>query len=529
MINKLDFASPGLLTDGIAVADAGSLGVDRQLFAALLAGTLPQEIPASGSERAPSQAFPPMEAGIEVRTGASGDQPRPAIGASGLDSEGSLADTAVSNKPRAPLRDELALQEVSIEVRAGASGDQPGPAIGASGPDSEGALANTAVSIKPRAALRDELALQEASEAGPALPSALVDLQTPLDTSRRQVEWRASNLGPDTETRTHVTAKNDSTPAPASTSAARAASALQTMPLAGSGAPGMPMFSAPLQRGEIMGGGISAVENGTPDIDAPRVDIRPVLSGAGSTPHSRTTQPAEQARVKESPSAVPAGPALMPPGLTESAPSETMDKIGVDLDGDTVMLRVHSSGQSLAVLSGTAQAGRELFTPTSSASVSEAPMPPPQSRSELTSSLFEISREASRAWLREIGLQGTAQLQPGGGRIMLQLHPAELGYLEIEILSQDAAASIEFVSQSAGTRDLIEQSLPRLRELLQEQGLQLSGLQVRSQARQQQDQPQHERSYAPQDLEVPLLDDSARRTVAAASGSVGRNVLDVYA
>lgn len=152
-----------------------------------------------------------------------------------------------------------------------------------------------------------------------------------------------------------------------------------------------------------------------------------------------------------------------------------------------------------------------------------------QSRSELTSSLFEISREASSTWLREIGLQGTAQVQPGGGRIVLQLHPAELGYLEIDILSQGSAASIEFISQNAGTRDLIEQSLPRLRELMQEQGLQLSGLQVRSQGRHQQDQPQHERSQAPQDLEVSQLDDSILPTATSASVRYNSSVLDLYA
>lgn len=260
-------------------------------------------------------------------------------------------------------------------------------------------------------------------------------------------------------------------------------------------------------------------------------DIRNFLTGGDDTPYSRTRPQADQADFSKPSNSSSSGLVAFATAsdLAEAMSGEARSGNSVDLDGELVMLRAPSSVQNSTVLPGIAHAGREYQAPIAHTSANEAPMLSSQSRSELTSSLFEISREASSTWLREIGLQGTAQVQPGGGRIVLQLHPAELGYLEIDILSQGSAASIEFISQNAGTRDLIEQSLPRLRELMQEQGLQLSGLQVRSQGRHQQDQPQHERSQAPQDLEVSQLDDSILPTATSASVRYNSSVLDLYA
>lgn len=55
----------------------------------------------------------------------------------------------------------------------------------------------------------------------------------------------------------------------------------------------------------------------------------------------------------------------------------------------------------------------------------------------------------------------------------LHLHPAELGSIEIKIVTEDQQARISFITSSATARDVIEESLPKLRELLADSGLAL--------------------------------------------------------
>jgi flagellar hook-length control protein FliK len=56
----------------------------------------------------------------------------------------------------------------------------------------------------------------------------------------------------------------------------------------------------------------------------------------------------------------------------------------------------------------------------------------------------------------------------------LQLHPAELGRLQITVNTDGDQARVAFVAETAAARDAIEQSLPRLRELFEQAGLQLA-------------------------------------------------------
>ncbi|MEO0617495.1 MAG: flagellar hook-length control protein FliK [Pseudomonadota bacterium] len=56
----------------------------------------------------------------------------------------------------------------------------------------------------------------------------------------------------------------------------------------------------------------------------------------------------------------------------------------------------------------------------------------------------------------------------------LTLNPEHLGPIEMAIEVEEAQARVQFTAAHAVTRDAIEQSLPRLREMLEQQGLELS-------------------------------------------------------
>ncbi|WP_191488654.1 flagellar hook-length control protein FliK [Pseudomonas sp. FEN] len=66
----------------------------------------------------------------------------------------------------------------------------------------------------------------------------------------------------------------------------------------------------------------------------------------------------------------------------------------------------------------------------------------------------------------------------------IQLQPAELGRLDIKVnMSADQPTQISFISAHAGVRDALEGNMPRLRDMLQQQGLGQADVTVSDQAR----------------------------------------------
>lgn len=76
-------------------------------------------------------------------------------------------------------------------------------------------------------------------------------------------------------------------------------------------------------------------------------------------------------------------------------------------------------------------------------------------------------------------------------RASIELHPEDLGHIEIDMQLDGKSARVEFVAASAETRHLLESSVPRLREMFAQQGLTLADTGVRDgNAQSGSDQPQ---------------------------------------
>lgn len=78
-------------------------------------------------------------------------------------------------------------------------------------------------------------------------------------------------------------------------------------------------------------------------------------------------------------------------------------------------------------------------------------------------------------------------LQQGIKSAELMLDPPELGPLQVRIQMQNDQAVIHFTSANAAVRDALDQSFPRLREMLQEQGVELMQADVSDQSSQHSD------------------------------------------
>jgi flagellar hook-length control protein FliK len=104
----------------------------------------------------------------------------------------------------------------------------------------------------------------------------------------------------------------------------------------------------------------------------------------------------------------------------------------------------------------------------------------------------------------------------------LQLEPAGLGPLQIHVASQGDQASVFFTSHQAIVREALDQSLPRLRELLESNGVQLVDVNVSDQSAEQKQQDiegtviaDQGWSDSPGEEESALSDTGVRRPVQA--------------
>lgn len=75
---------------------------------------------------------------------------------------------------------------------------------------------------------------------------------------------------------------------------------------------------------------------------------------------------------------------------------------------------------------------------------------------------------------REVTARMKLLLRDGVREARLQLHPAELGRLQVSVTTDGDQARVVFVTETAAAREAIEQSMPRLRDMLEQNGLQLA-------------------------------------------------------
>ncbi|WP_281544052.1 flagellar hook-length control protein FliK [Grimontia sp. SpTr1] len=85
--------------------------------------------------------------------------------------------------------------------------------------------------------------------------------------------------------------------------------------------------------------------------------------------------------------------------------------------------------------------------------------------------------EAANALSERVNMMMSKNLK----HVDIRLDPPELGRLQIKLSVNNDQASVQFTVANQAARDLVEQSMPRLREMMQQQGLQLSQSSVQHQ------------------------------------------------
>ncbi len=88
------------------------------------------------------------------------------------------------------------------------------------------------------------------------------------------------------------------------------------------------------------------------------------------------------------------------------------------------------------------------------------------------------AQTAARQVQDQLGQQLQRMVKEGRWQANLSLNPARLGQVSINLIMEDGVLQTQLLSGNAGVRELLESSLPRLREQLETSGLQLAGVSV---------------------------------------------------
>jgi flagellar hook-length control protein FliK len=158
------------------------------------------------------------------------------------------------------------------------------------------------------------------------------------------------------------------------------------------------------------------------------------------------------------------------------------------------------------------------------------PVTPPEShaqaRTQATDALLSRpvhSPVGSSHWADEVGSRLSLMLDQSRQSASLRLSPEHLGPLEIRIAIQDDQASVWFGASHADTRAALENALPRLRELLESQGLTLSDAGVFHEP------PREQAAPIAQQTEGAAADPGAAQSEPVAIRRVSLALIDAYA
>jgi len=84
----------------------------------------------------------------------------------------------------------------------------------------------------------------------------------------------------------------------------------------------------------------------------------------------------------------------------------------------------------------------------------------------------------TNAWAESVSQRVTLMTAQRLGSATIELDPPELGAMTVKVSLEGDKASVSFMSANGHVREALEQSLPRLQEMLGQQGLQLADAQV---------------------------------------------------
>ena len=234
-----------------------------------------------------------------------------------------------------------------------------------------------------------------------------------------------------------------------------------------------------------------------PDLVTATIDRRDILTAAESRPLPLGTAPQPVTRTQDAAMTLTESveaqvPVLrerplatqVPPGMTPTpGPEQRAIPIEIPRRADPVPLPVTSTEEISEVfkarpkvtqavqvlgLQPNPQQAPVISTPSAAAPADTGYAAAAQQATDLISTPVR-----AQGWGEQIGERVLLMAANQNKTAEIRLTPAEMGPLRVQVSVDDGAANVTFQAQHAVTREAIEQALPRLRELLAENGLSL--------------------------------------------------------
>ncbi len=133
------------------------------------------------------------------------------------------------------------------------------------------------------------------------------------------------------------------------------------------------------------------------------------------------------------------------------------------------------------------------------------------------------------AWRDEMGHQVKWLISQKMHSAEMKLNPPQLGAIEVRVTVQQDQVNLHFSTPHALVKDSLEESLPRLREILQENGLNLADVDVSQQGAGQQQATGDEADFDPARHDRGQETADAGTDEAASVTTVHRGIVDFYA
>ena len=166
--------------------------------------------------------------------------------------------------------------------------------------------------------------------------------------------------------------------------------------------------------------------------------------------------------------------------------------------------------------------------PTAPNAASALPASAPVESSRVATSVVHVEQPVgTSAWRDAVGHQVTWMVEQQVSRAELRLHPAHLGPIEVSVTVNNDEVSVSFQASHPATREALESSLPRLRELLGDSGLSLGQASVSQQFAGGQRTP--ERAPSSQHGTSSPFEERATALDAPVATRVRLGLLDAYA
>ena len=123
----------------------------------------------------------------------------------------------------------------------------------------------------------------------------------------------------------------------------------------------------------------------------------------------------------------------------------------------------------------------------SSAEILNKPLPEslPEDAMQQAMRKQDESTEMSRRLTEALGQRLAAQITRGAWRVEMDLHPKSLGRIEIQLEMKNGELEANFHAANSATRELLAESMPRLRSALEEHGMETAyiGLELANQGK----------------------------------------------